>query len=384
MDRDSDLPRKILLFSHSLRKKKVGVTVDNVLDVLRGIPFINIQKRADFYLLLRVNFVSNREEMKVFDDLFETFWTPEEELEPFARETTGEEEAFEEGEETLSPEYETGQLQIQEWADELDEGSEEKADVAAYSPKEILREKNFGLLQEEELEKVKEFVIALSKKMARTISRRWKKGKRGDRIDLRASIRKSIRYGGEIVELRMKEPKIKPLRLVFFCDVSGSMDIYSQFFLLFMYGVQNYYPHCETFVFSTRLSHVTSILKRKTFDEALSLLSGKVPDWSGGTNIGLALHQLHRSHFDLLNSRRTLFLIFSDGWDRGDMAILDLEMRNLKKQVKRIIWLNPLLGSRNYQPLCKGMSIALPHIDHFLPCHNFLSLRNLGHLTTKL
>jgi uncharacterized protein with von Willebrand factor type A (vWA) domain len=187
-----------------------------------------------------------------------------------------------------------------------------------------------------------------------------------------------------MIELRMKEPKPKPLRLILFCDVSGSMDIYSQFFLIFMYELQNQYPHCKTFVFSTHLSHVTLLLKRKVFEETLRLLSEKVSDWSGGTNIGGALHQFHQLNSQLLNFKRAIFLIFSDGWDRGDTKILESEIKNLKRQVKRLIWLNPLLGSQNYQPLCKGISTALPHLDYFLPCHNFLSLRNLSNIITKM
>ena len=186
------------------------------------------------------------------------------------------------------------------------------------------------------------------------------------------------------MELKMKEPKPKPLRVILMGDVSGSMDIYGQFFLLFMYGLQNHYPHCETFVFSTRLSRVTSLLKRRTFEQSLSLLADKVSDWSGGTNIGAAVHQLHHHYLDVFKARRTVFLIFSDGWDRGDAQLLDGELRNLKRQVKRLIWLNPLLGSRDYQPLCRGMSTALPYLDHFLPCHNFSSLKVIGDLLSSL
>jgi len=382
---NADLPKKVLLFSQILRKKKVGVTIDNVVDVLKGISFIDIRERRDFYHLLKFNFVSHREQMGLFDELFEQFWSSEKEMEVPAGIGDEEKEAIQERGDGLSFEDRKNPFLTRDWGEELGrEGSKEQGDVAAYSPAEILAEKDFGHLQKEELEKVKEFVLALSQQLARTLSRRWKSGKRGKRIDLRRSMRHSMRYGGEIVELRRKHPKSKPVRLLFFCDVSGSMDVYSQFALLFMYGVQNAYPHCETFVFSTRLSHVTSLLKRKAFKDALSLLSRKVLDWSGGTNIGAALHQLHQRHSGLLSPGRTLFLLLSDGWDRGDSELLDSEMKSLKKQVKRLIWLNPLLGSSQYRPLCKGMSTALPHLDYFLPCHNFLSLKTIGHLMMKI
>ena len=251
------------------------------------------------------------------------------------------------------------------------------------APTKFSAEKNFERLETKDLEKVEEFVDVLSRKLAKFLSRRWKIGRRGERIDLRRSIRHSIKYGGEVIELKRRQPKPKPLRLVFACDVSGSMDAYSRFVLLFLYGVQNAYPHCETFVFSTRLSRITPVLKRRGFEEALSLISRRVLDWSGGTNIGEAFHQLHQRHSHLFSPARTLFLVFSDGWDRGDSALLEWEISRLKKRVKRLIWLNPLLGSSHYQPLCKGISTALPYIDDFLPCHNLSSLKRLSHLLLR-
>jgi len=383
----SDLPQNILLFSQALRKIKVGVTIDNVLDTLRGTSYIDIQRKRDFYELLKSNFVSRREEIDLFDRLFEQFWSVDNEFIPSLKENVGKKlkSPEEDIEDQLQEFQKEGLSFLRDW---LYEGEEDKRaeqkDVPGYSPDEILGRKDFGHLQIEELEKVKELVSALSRKMAMNLSRRWRKGKAGDRLDFRKSIRQSLKYGGELIELRMREPRPKPFWLILFCDVSGSMDIYSQFFLLFMYELQNHYPHCETFVFSTHLSHITSLLKRKVFEETLRLLSEKVSDWSGGTNIGGALHQFHQLNSHLLNGKRTIFFIFSDGWDRGDTKLLDSEIKNLKRQVKRLIWLNPLLGSQNYQPLCKGMSTALPYLDYFLPCHNFLSLRNLTNIITKM
>jgi uncharacterized protein with von Willebrand factor type A (vWA) domain len=372
----SDLLKNILLFSQTLRKAKVGVTIDNVLDALRGSSYIDIQRKRDFCELLKCNFISRREEIGLFDELFEQFWSFDNELMP----------SFEEDREDELQEFqEEGASFLKDWLDERAEGKgAEKKDIPGYSPDEILGRKDFGHLQIEELERVKELVSVLSRKLAKTLSRRWKKGNVGDRPDFRRSIRQSIKYGGEMIELRMRQPKPKPFRLILFCDVSGSMDIYSQFFLIFMYELQNHYPHCETFVFSTHLSHITFLLKRRVLEESLRLLSKKVSDWSGGTNIGGALYQFRQFSSHLLNFKGAIFLIFSDGWDRGDNRILESEIRNLKRQVKRLIWLNPLLGSKNYQPLCKGISTVLPYLDYFLPCHNFLSLRNLSSIVTKM
>jgi uncharacterized protein with von Willebrand factor type A (vWA) domain len=378
--------KNILLFSKTLRGKKVGVTIDNVLDALRGISFIDIRNKKDFYYLLKSNFISRKEESDLFDDLFNQFWSFEDENDSSIKKVVGEKmEVPKEKEEITFFEYKKVQPLIKDWADESNEdGLKEQKEVPTYSPEEVLRRKDFDHLQEQELEKVRQLVTALSRKLAMNLSRRWKGGKRGDRLDFRRTIRQSIKYGGEMIELKLKQPKPKPYRLILVGDVSGSMDIYSQFFLLFMYGIQNHYPYCETFVFSTRLNHITSLLKRRKLKETLRLLSEKVLDWSGGTNIGMALHQLHQRYSNLLHPNRTLFFIFSDGWDRGETILLDLEMRNLKRLAKRLIWLNPLLGSQNYQPSCKGMSTALPYLDHFLPCHNLSSLEKLGQLISKI
>lgn len=384
---DFNLLKNVLLFSQALRKRRIGVTINNVLDALRGVSFIDISQKDDFYNLLKSNFVSHREETEAFDELFNYFWSYEKKTEPFFKKMVEENvDSFKKNEEVLGFKYEKSQSLMKDWTDEELENNrlKEQKNVPGYSPEEILRHKDFGHLQMAELEKVRELVSSISQKMAKALSRRWKRGKRGGQLDFRKTIRQSIKYGGEMIELRMKEQKLKPLRLILVCDVSGSMDIYGQFFLLFMHGLQNHYPHCETFVFSTRLSQVTFLLKSRTFDETLPFLSEKVLDWSGGTNIGAALHQLRRRHSEPLHANRTLLLIFSDGWDRGDAVLLDREMRNLKKQLKRLIWLNPLLGSRYYQPLCKGMSTILPYLDYFLPCHNFLNLRNLCNLISKM
>ena len=383
----SDLSKNILLFSQALRKNNVRVTTDNVLDALRGTSFIRLERKDDFYTLLKSNFVSHQGEVAPFDALFERFWSFDD------RDNSSLPRGMEEGSSPPeengsadSPEsQEKGPSQVIDWLEEEagDEGPEE-GEVPGYSPEERLGQKDFEHLKADELEKVVQFVLTLSRKMAMTLSRRWKQGKAGDHVDFRRSIRQSLKYGGDLVELRTKEPRPRPLQLLLVCDVSGSMDIYNTFFILFMYGLQNHYPHCETFVYSTRLSHISSLLKRKTFQEALRLVSAKVSDWSGGTNIGAALHQLHQRHSGLFASRRTAFLIFSDGWDRGDTRLLDLEMKNLKRQMKRLIWLNPLLGSPHYQPLCKGMATALPYLDHFLPCHNVASLKKLGRLLTRI
>lgn len=156
------------------------------------------------------------------------------------------------------------------------------------------------------------------------------------------------------------------------------MDLYSKFFVQFIYGMQNELKELETFVFSTRLTRITNSLKRREFDEALKEISKSVPDWSGGTNIGYCFQTFNREFATTMLNKRAVVVIISDGWDRGDPQLLEDGMQKLKKRSYRIIWLNPLLGGPNYQPISKGMKAALPYIDHFLPIHNFKSLISFG------
>jgi uncharacterized protein with von Willebrand factor type A (vWA) domain len=221
---ESGLLSHLLLFSKGLREKKVGVTTDNVIDALRGIPFIDLRKKSDFYQLLKSNFVSKKEEIALFDDLFEAFWSFENKTNLFPELLSPEEgEISQEIEEAGSPALsERIEISFGDLREKEPEGPEaDLTETLRYSAEEILAQKEFGHLGTGELEKVKEFVLALTRRISIRLSRRWERGKKGGQIDLRRAIRKSIRYGGEILELPAKEPKTKPLRLIFICDVSG-------------------------------------------------------------------------------------------------------------------------------------------------------------------
>ena len=156
------------------------------------------------------------------------------------------------------------------------------------------------------------------------------------------------------------------------------MESYSRFLIQFLYGLQNALYGMETFVFSTRLSRITTILRREGFEKTLDNISRTVLDWSGGTNIGECLSTFNRRYASTLLYRKTIVIVISDGWDRGDENFLRKEMERLRKKAYHIIWLNPLLSSPQYQPTCIGMRTALPFLDQFLPVHNLDSLIKLG------
>jgi len=192
-----------------------------------------------------------------------------------------------------------------------------------------------------------------------------------------------MKYGGTIVELARKRRKIRKPRLVLICDVSRSMDTYSRFLLQFIHAIQNTIGKVESFVFSTTLTRVTPYFKGEEITDALDRIARDVHDWSGGTRIGHSLQTFNEKWARKLLNRHTIVLILSDGLDTGDAEVLRAAMEELDARAGKVIWLNPLLGSKDYRPLARGMSTALEHVDVFAPAHNLASLAELGkHLSS--
>jgi uncharacterized protein with von Willebrand factor type A (vWA) domain len=210
--------------------------------------------------------------------------------------------------------------------------------------------------------------------MSRRLQRRRRIGTSRGQVDLRRTIRRSISRGGEPMNLRYRVRKLRPHRLVTLLDISGSMSPYSSFLVKFLYALQKHFQRADTFLFSTNLVEITSLFRAQRLQEALQALSQQPAGWSGGTNIGASLREFNQFHGRKLRSSDTSFLILSDGWDTGEPSALAAELGAVKRRVRRLIWLNPLLGLKNYQPITGGMSAALPYIDVFAPAHNLESL----------
>jgi uncharacterized protein with von Willebrand factor type A (vWA) domain len=211
-------------------------------------------------------------------------------------------------------------------------------------------------------------------------TRRWVAG-RGPRVDLRRAIARSLRTGGDIVTLPRRRRRSRPRALVVVCDVSGSMERYSRMLLHFTHSMARKHRHVEVFLFSTRLTRVTMDVRARRLDTAVSNVSRAVPDWSGGTQIGEALAQFHRRWARRVLHRGPIVLLISDGWDRGDPAILRDQVARLRRSSHRLVWLNPLIGTTDYAPLTRGLQAALPYVDDFLPAR---TLNDLGDLATHL
>jgi uncharacterized protein with von Willebrand factor type A (vWA) domain len=200
----------------------------------------------------------------------------------------------------------------------------------------------------------------------------------GNQLHLRRALRAATKHGGVPIELSWQSRKIKQRPLVLLADVSGSMERYARLMLQFFHTVTQHFKEVESFVFGTRLTRITQQLKLKNIDRAIDEAAGEVVDWSGGTRIGESLRLFNRQWSRRVLRRGAIVLIISDGWERGEVKILKQEMRYLQHRCHRLIWLNPLRGKENYQPLVEGMSAALPYVDDFLPIHNWQSLLALS------
>jgi uncharacterized protein with von Willebrand factor type A (vWA) domain len=200
---------------------------------------------------------------------------------------------------------------------------------------------------------------------------------RGVRPDLQRTLRASLRWGGEPLDRRWREPSSKPRKLVLICDVSGSMATYARVLLQYMHAAVATHRRVEAFAFGTRLTRLTRELDVRDPDRALARAAEAVEDWSGGTRIGHALSVLNREYGRRLG-RGAVVVILSDGWDRGEPELLADEMARLRRSAHRVVWLNPLKASAGYEPLARGMAAALPHTDHFLAGNSLASLAELA------
>jgi len=247
-----------------------------------------------------------------------------------------------------------------------------------YSEREVLRQKDFSDLTADELRAVQWLMAEIVWRVRERRTRRRRPG-HGRLIDLRRTVRLNLRYGGELLDWAEREPKSKARPLVIIADVSGSMERYTRLLLLFTYGLAKALEQkVEAFVFSTRLTRITRQLRERNLDRALREVSRTVPDWSGGTRIGEALRTFNFEWGRRVLGSGALTLVISDGWDCGDIGVLRDEIARLQRSSRRLIWLNPLLGSPEYEPLTRGIQASLPFIDDFLPVHNLASLEDLA------
>jgi uncharacterized protein with von Willebrand factor type A (vWA) domain len=242
---------------------------------------------------------------------------------------------------------------------------------------ERLQRTDFTQVPLSDQQQLEQLVLRLCRQMSLRLARRHRAARRRGPVDLRRTIRRSIATGGDPIDLRYRRRKPRKPRLVALLDVSGSMDRYSFFLFRFIYALQRHFARVDTFLFSTRLVCVNDAMRARRLPATLHHLADVADAWSSGTRIGACLQAFNDTYARDILTRDTLVLVLSDGLDTGEPALLERELLRIRRRVRKLIWLNPLLGMEGYRPLTRGIRAALPLVDAFLPAHNLESLLRL-------
>ena len=344
-------------FGAVLRAHGLPVHTGRLIDVAQALQQIDVSSRDEVFHTCRTLLIHRHEDFPVFARVFSEFFDERRRLRRRAEEL---ERAKADGTEAVAA------IPI----------------IRTWSDTDAIATKDFAALTPEELAQASSMIANLTWRPGVRRTRRWIRG-RGARIDLRRALARSLRTGGEIVDLPRKQRRIKPRPIVLLCDVSGSMERYSRTLLHFAYTLARNTRRVEAFLFATRLTRVTMELRAPRADAAIAAAAHSVQDWSGGTRIGAALRTFHQRW-----GRRSLHggpvvLLISDGWDRGEPQVLRDEIARLQRSCHRLIWLNPLIGSLDFAPLTRGLQAALPFVDDFLPVRTLRDVRDLAvHLNT--
>ena len=358
----------LVAFCRALRERGLSVTPSEVVAAATVLQVIDTSDRDEVFLSLRSVLTTSVDDFPVFGDLFETFWnrSPRKLVERDSGTTVR-------ARNVSQPKGLA--FFLENWSASVRAGAE-AVKVPGASDIDSRAQKVFADFSHEELEQISQLARRIVRRLASKPSRRWQPVARGHRVNLRRSLRLSLKTGGELIDLAYKRRRAKRTKLVVICDVSGSMDMYSRLLLQFVYGLQNSFAKVESFVFATSLSRITGELKNKTYRRALDRLASNVHGWSGGTRIGASLANFNVQWLRRID-KRTVIIILSDGWDTGEPEQLAQALSKLKERAGRLVWLNPLLSNSSYQPLTRGMQAALPFINVFAPAHDLASLRAL-------
>ena len=376
---DGTILSNLLMFGEVLRRLGLDVGSGNMLDLVRATEFVPIGgNRNDFRLAARALLVHRRSDLELFDEAFQVFWRrPAHGRSMRDLRSMGEERRY------RTPRVMPHREDTSDGPpgdDNPDDAGDRQPVVdlqRSFSAREVLRQRDFADYTPAEVAAARVLMAELQWDLGRRRTRRLTWGD-GHDVDLRRTMRRSLSYGGEMLDIAHRRRKTKPRPLALICDVSGSMERYTRMLLHFVHTVAVSGQQLEAFLFATRLTRITRHLEHRGVDRAVSEVARAVPDWAGGTRIGEAIKAFNYRWARRVLRGGAVVLVISDGWDRGDPDLLSREMARLQRSCHRLIWLNPLLGSPGYEPLTRGMQAALPYIDDFLPAHNLHSLQELA------
>lgn len=363
------------------------VGTGRILTFARAVSALGLADRDSLYWAGRTSMIGRRDDLETYDEAFVDWYrslrsTDDLRVEldlPTAEPELGSEDPW--GDLPDDLDVRVGQTAA-EWRgagddDEVDPGEESSIRIVA-SGAEVLRSKSFGELTDDERASVAALIRSLRLRVPVERTRRARPSSKGDRFDLRRTLRRSLRTQGEPFDRAWRARTARRRPLVLILDISGSMAPYSRALMQFAYAAMAAGRRVETFVFGTRLTRVTRTLRTKDPDRALREIGHRVEDWEGGTRIGESLKTLLDGWSQRAALRGAVVVFCSDGLERGDPELLSAQMGRLRRLAHRVIWVNPLKGSPRYEPLARGMAAALPSVDVFLSGHNLESLEHLA------
>ncbi len=373
-----------VLFAHTLRSIGIATSAARVHEVISALEAIDIGHRSDVRDAARTILVSRPDQVPLFDQSFDRFWRADLAAQRHRlnlgrkqrrSSRTGVERKSAQG---ALPTQGAGK-NVAGTSPESPANQPPTEALFSWSAREALWRKDFADLDATELTAVRALLRTTILPLPHRRTRRRFSASSGTHPDLRRSIRDSVRTGGESLPLRWRRQRCKTRPFVILCDISGSMAPYARIFLQFLYALGARAGRTEVFVFGTRLTRITRELAHRDVDQALKRATAAVVDWGGGTRIGEVLKRFNYDWARRVLGQGAIAAVISDGWDRGDVALLRREAARLGRTSDRLMWLNPLIGSPGYEPLTQGIRAILPLVDDFMPIHNLQSLEQLGH-----
>ena len=376
----------LVAFGRQLRAQGLPVGTGRVLTFCRAVAALKLTDRDSLYWAGRASMIARREDLAVYDEAFADWYRGltlsgglriELAIPPGAAERAAIEwgDAPEDLEITLGS---TAAIWRNTDEDEEPEPGDETSIRIVASGTEVLREKSFPELTEEERRRVAAMIRRLAVTVPVERTRRTRAAAKGSTFDMRRTLRRSLRTQGEPFDRAWKERRSRTRPLVLILDISGSMAPYARALMQFAYAAMAAGRRVEVFVFGTRLTRVTRTLRTRDPDRALHEIGRQVADWEGGTRIGESLKTLLDGWSQRAALRGAVVVLCSDGLERGDPELLKTQMARLRRLAYRVVWVNPLKGSPRYEPLARGMAAAMPSVDVFLSGHNLESLEQLG------
>jgi len=371
------LAENVMHFARLLRAAGLRIGPDRVVDCVRALEVANASSRDDWYWAMSAVLLSREEQRPIFDQAFRIFWRDPKLAEKMMSLMLP--QAY--GRTPKPEEQQSQRLTDALFSKKPEERESDKLDLEArltFSSREVLQQMDFDTMSAAELAEAKKMIAQLRLPLPVVKTRRRYVSPKGDAIDLRKTLRESLREGGDIIPLvRAARRELHP-PLVVLCDISGSMNPYSRMFLHFLHAITNDRDRVSVFVFGTRLTNITRQLRHRDVDVAMAKVAEAIKDWSGGTRIGASLREFNWRWSRRVLAQNACVLLVSDGLDREAGEGLGEEMERLAKAARFVVWLNPLLRYDKFEARPAGVRAMLPHVDLFLPVHNLKSLVDLA------